>query len=120
MDYIITITTSVASAMLVFVLQAVLRENHKLKNEREQKQEVKEKALEEGVLCLLRAQLIEYHTKYMESDYISTNGFQNWMLMYKAYKALGGNGLIEHMKEEIEGLHIGNHRKEVSRHEERY
>lgn len=113
MDYIITITTSVASAMLVFVLQAVLRENHKLKREREKKQEEEEAALKEGVLCLLRVQLIEYHSKYMGSECVSTHGFQNWMLMYKAYKALGGNGLIDHMKDEIEGLHIGKYRKEV-------
>ena len=120
MNYIITITTSVASAMLVFVLQAVLRENHKLKREREKKQEDEEAALKEGVLCLLRVQLIEYHSKYMKSECVSTNGFQNWMLMYKAYKALGGNGLIEHMKDEIESLHIGNHRKEVDVNAVRY
>lgn len=109
MEYIIPIMTSVASAMLVFVLQAVLRENHKLKCEREKKQEAEEAALKEGVLCLLRVKLIEYHAKYMESGFISSNAYQNWMLMYKAYKALGGNGLIDHMKEEIESLHIGNH-----------
>ena len=113
MDYIITIMTSVAAAMLVFVLQAVLRENHKLKCEREEKQQAEEAALKEGVLCLLRVQMIEYHSKYMQTECISSNAFQNWMLMYKAYKALGGNGLIEHMKDEIESLHIGSHRKEV-------
>ena len=113
MNYVITIMTSVASAMLVFVLQAVLRENHKLKCEREKKQEEEEAALKEGVLCLLRVQLIEYHSKYMKSECVSTHGFQNWMLMYKAYKALGGNGLIDHMKDEIESLHIGNHRNEM-------
>ncbi len=109
MEYIIPIMTSVASAMLVFVLQAVLRENHKLKCEKERKIEAKEKALEEGLVCLLRVKMIEYHTKYMDLGHISSNGFQNWMLMYSAYKALGGNGMIEHMKAEIEELHIENH-----------
>lgn len=109
MNYIITIMTSVASAMLVFILQSVIRENSRLKREQEEKHNQEEAALKDGVLCLLRVKMIEYHAKYMELGYISSNAFQNWMLMYKAYKALGGNGMIEHMKEEIEELHIKNH-----------
>lgn len=109
MDYIIPIITSVASAMLVFILQSVLKENKKLKKEKEKKSTQREAALENGVVCLLRVKLIEYHTKYMEFGYISSNGLQNWLLMYDAYKALGGNGMIDHMKDEIEVLHIENH-----------
>ena len=106
MEYIITITTSVASAMLVFILQSVIRENRKLKHERDEKHANEEAALKDGVLCLLRVKLIEYHKKYMDSGHISSHGFQNWMLMYKAYIALGGNGMIKHMKDEIEELRI--------------
>lgn len=107
MAYIITIMTSVASAMLVFVLQGIIRENNRLKREKEQSVEEREKALENGVVCLLRVKLIEYHTKYYaDAGEISTHAYENWMLMYKAYKALGGNGMIEHMKQEIEELHF--------------
>ena len=113
MQYIFTILTSVIAAMLVFILQSVIKENRNLKKEKEealkrqeQAQADKQNALEDGVVCLLRVKLIEYHSKYMHQDTISSNGFQNWMLMYNAYKGLGGNGMIEHMKEEIEELHI--------------
>lgn len=109
MTYVITIMTSVVSAMLVFILQSVIRENRKLKREKEEKQVNEAAALKDGVLCLLRVKMIEYHTKYMDLGHISSHGFQNWMLMYKAYKALGGNGMIEHMKDEIEELHIEDH-----------
>lgn len=109
MVYVITILTSVASAMLVFVLQSVIKENHKLKKEKEEKQAEEEKSLKEGVLCLLRVKLIEYHTKYMTLGYITSHGLENWLLMYKAYKALGGNGMIDHMKAEIESLRIEEH-----------
>ena len=109
MVYVITVITSVASAMLVFILQSVLKENHRLKREREEQVEKRESALEDGVVCLLRVKLIEYHTKYMELGHISSNGLQNWLLMYDAYKALGGNGMVDHMKDEIEVLHIENH-----------
>ena len=107
MAYIITIMTSVASAMLVFVLQGIIRENNRLKKEKEQTLEEREKALENGVLCLLRVKLIEYHSKYyMDMGEISAHAYENWMLMYRAYNALGGNGMVEHMKEEIEELHF--------------
>ena len=109
MIYLLTILTSVASAMLVFVLQSVIKENRKLKHEQEARHEQRETALENGVLCLLRAEMIEYHSKYTERGTITTHGIQNWLQMYKAYKALGGNGMIDHMKEEIEALHIENH-----------
>ena len=109
MEYVIMIMTSVASAMLVFVLQTVIRENRELKKENDKKNSEKETALENGVVCLLRVKLIEYHEKYMSLGYISSHGIENWLLMYKAYKSLGGNGMIDHMKDEVEELHIDNH-----------
>lgn len=109
MVYILTIITSVVSAMLVFMLQSAIKENTKLKQEKEEQSSQRETALENGVLCLLRAKLIEYHTKYMDRGSITPHGCQSWLQMYKAYKALGGNGMIDHMKEEIEELHIENH-----------
>lgn len=106
MGYIITILTSVASAMLVFLLQSQIKENKALKAEKEQTLAKHEKALENGVVCLLRVKLIEYHAKYTELEYITTHAYENWMLMFKAYKALGGNGMVEHMKDEVDELHF--------------
>lgn len=106
MGYIITILTSVASAMLVFLLQGVIRENNRLKKEKEQKDEEREKALENGVVCLLRVKLIELHARYMEQDCITAHAYENWMLMQQAYHELGGNGMIDHMRDEIEELHF--------------
>lgn len=106
MDYVITGLVSLAVAMLAFILQAVIKENNKLKREKDEKQEKRDTALENGVVCLLRVKLIEYHAKYMNLEHISTHGLQNWLLMYDAYKTLGGNGMVDHMKEEIERLHI--------------
>lgn len=106
MVYIVSIATSVVSAMLVFILQATIRENRRLKREKEEKQIQEANALKDGVLCLLRTKMIEYHTKYTAMDCISSHAYANWCLMYQAYKALGGNGMIKHMNEEIEELHI--------------
>lgn len=106
MGYVYSGLVSLAVAMLAFVLQWTLRENRRLKKEKEEKQEAEENALKEGVLCLLRSELIKYHTKYMEEGSITMHGYQNWMLMYKAYKALDGNGMIDHMWQDIEDLRM--------------
>lgn len=109
MEYLFTILVSLASAMLAFILQTVMRENRELKREKDKKLSQREKALENGVVCLLRVKLIEYHSKYIQRGAISSHALQNWLMMYEAYKALGGNGMVDHMKEEIEELHIEQH-----------
>lgn len=109
MGYVISIAVSVVSATLAFILQSVIKENKELKRKQEETHSQRENALENGVVCLLRVKLIEYHTKYMNLGYISSHGLENWLLMYDAYKSLGGNGMVAHMKDEIEDLHIDNH-----------
>lgn len=106
MSYVLTILASVASAILAFILQSVIKENRQLKHEKEKQITERETALENGVVCLLRVKLIEYHSKYTSNEEISSHGLENWLLMYQAYKTLGGNGMVDHMKEEIEELHI--------------
>ncbi|MGM9551517.1 MAG: hypothetical protein ACI3XA_04610 [Clostridia bacterium] len=59
-----------------------------------------------GTMLLLRVQLIEYHDKYMDKGGIPSYAYQNFIEMYEAYHALGGNGMITKMKEEIEELHL--------------
>lgn len=59
-----------------------------------------------GTMLLLRVHLIEYHDKYTEQGEISSYAYENFIEMYEAYHALGGNGMITKMKEEIEELHL--------------
>ena len=66
-----------------------------------------------GTMLLLRVQLIEYHDKYMAQGYIPSYAFQNFCEMYEAYHALGGNGMITKMNEEIHELHLN--RKDVAK-----
>ena len=58
-----------------------------------------------GTMLLLRVQLIEYHDRYMAKGDIPSYAYENFMEMYDAYHALGGNGMITKMKREIEELH---------------
>ena len=68
-----------------------------------------------GTMLLLRTQLIEYHAKYMELGDIPSYAYQNFCEMYDAYHALGGNGMVTKMKQEIEELHIKRKRADSRR-----
>ena len=106
MEYVFSILASVAATVLAFVLKSVITENRELKRVHNENEEKKASALEEGVKCMLRDTLIDKHMKFTQQTYISTHGLQNWLAMYNAYKGLGGNGMIDHMKDEIEELPI--------------
>ena len=57
-----------------------------------------------GTMLLLRVQLIEYHSKYTKRGNIPSYAYENFNEMYNAYHDLGGNGMVTHMKEEIDQL----------------
>ena len=59
-----------------------------------------------GTMLLLRVQLIEYHDKYMKLGEIPSYAYDNFVEMYEAYHALGGNGMITKMYHEIQSLHL--------------
>lgn len=77
------------------------------------KQQKKDKdANSKGTMLLLRVQLIEYHDKYVALGEIPSYAYQNFSEMYDAYHALGGNGMITKMYEEIKRIHLKNGGKE--------
>ena len=106
MEYLYSAIASLAVAMLVWVLQGVIKENRALRQKNLDECKLEQAAIKEGMCCVLRDTLISNHKKYTDLGHISTHGIQNWLLMYKAYHNLGGNGMIDHMKEEIEELPI--------------
>lgn len=94
------------STMLVFILQQKMKEIKELKNKEEKEKTQHEKAMEDGVVCILRKHLMDEHNFWMSKGYISSTALESGLLMYKAYKGLGGNGMIDHMEEEIQELPI--------------
>lgn len=65
-----------------------------------------------GTMLLLRVQMIEYHDKYCAMGYIPSYAYSNFVEMYQAYHELGGNGMIEKMKQEIDELHLKTKKEE--------
>ena len=59
-----------------------------------------------GTMLMLRAKLIEYHKDWTGRGYVTKHGLENFLEMYDAYHGLGGNGMVTHLLEEVEGLQI--------------
>lgn len=59
-----------------------------------------------GTMMLLKIKLIEYHDRYCPLGYIPSYVYENCKEIHDAYKALDGNGLGDHMWEEIDRLEI--------------
>ena len=49
---------------------------------------------------------MDEHSVWMAKGYITSTALESGLLMYRAYKGLGGNGMIDHMEEEIQELPI--------------
>lgn len=68
---------------------------------------LREKALgtryiKEGQKCLLRSEILRVYYKNRSEDKIRQYEYENFVFCYKAYKKLGGNSFIDHIKDEID------------------
>lgn len=72
------------------------------------KQKQDRDANSKGTMLLLRVQLIEYHEEWIQRGYVTKHGIENFLEMYNAYHALGGNGMVTHLLEEVNELPIKN------------
>lgn len=102
----------VLSALLGYIVWMLKEQKEQKKidiKERNERIEAEQKLREnnsKGTMLLLRVQLIEYHNKYIKLGDIPSYAYENFLEMYDAYHALGGNGMITKMKNEIEELHL--------------
>jgi len=68
---------------------------------------VREKVLgikkeDDGVKCLLRSDMLRTYYRHRESKQIRQFEYENFILMYKAYKAMKGNSFIDHIRSEVD------------------
>ena len=62
---------------------------------------VRLKRITEGEKCQLRAHMLSAYYKNLEKGEIRQYELENFLLMYKAYKALKGNSFVDKIKEEV-------------------
>lgn len=62
------------------------------------------KQLESGVQCLLRAEIIRSHEKYMDKEYCPVYAWEALTRIYESYHALGGNGTMTELYKQVMAL----------------
>lgn len=102
----ITVITSVASAMLVFMLQSVIRERNRLLKEKEEKHENEQAAMCKGIRGLLKKELKEIYEKYKDSSTIPSDDYETWVDLFESYEGVHGNGTFKKLDKEIRAKHV--------------
>lgn len=54
-----------------------------------------------GIKCLLRSEMLRIYYRYKDSDGIRQYELENFIMLYKAYKALKGNSFIDKIYKEV-------------------
>ena len=75
-------------------------ESQRLEDKRQREFE----ALKNGVQSMLRDRLIQSALSYEKQGWVDTNSLENIGLMFSAYSALGGNGIVAKLFNEIQEL----------------
>lgn len=60
------------------------------------------KKIQDGQKCLLRAKMLEIYYKHLDKQELRQYEYENFLYMYAAYKALGGNSFIDKIKTEVD------------------
>lgn len=55
----------------------------------------------EGVKCQLRSDMLQTYYRHVDSQTIRQYEYENFIMLYEAYKILGGNSFIEKIYSEV-------------------
>lgn len=103
---LISVISTVVSAMLVFMLQNSIRENRKLKKEKHDQTTNEQTAIAKGVRGMLKKELKEIYVKHENSTTIPADDYETWTDMFESYEGLHGNGTFKKMDNEMKKKHI--------------
>jgi hypothetical protein len=89
---------------LFAVIVAIFTALYKRFQKKVKKELCDQKSIKNGMLALLRSEIIRQHEKYTEREWIPVYAMDNVNDLYKAYHDLGGNGTITKLVKELENL----------------
>lgn len=55
----------------------------------------------DGIKCILRSEMLHIYYQYKDAGKIRQYELENFLMMYKAYKAMHGNSFIEKIYREV-------------------
>ena len=58
--------------------------------------------VKDGQKCLLRSEMLHTYYKHREENQIRQYEYENFIFLYEAYKALGGNSFIDRIYKEVQ------------------
>ncbi|MGX8833956.1 hypothetical protein ACWG0P_07055 [Amedibacillus sp. YH-ame6] len=105
-ETITTIILSVTTTLLGAIVVGLYKDTKRLRSERKNKNEGREEAMRIGMCSVLREHLVKLHAEATSQGYITRRQRERWEEMFKSYHALGGNGMITDMNDEIRDLPI--------------
>ena len=77
------------------LLGAAIVAGFKYLRKKQKVQEVRQKALEDGMVAMLRDRIVQSYYHYHGRNNITLHGLENVKGMYAAYEKLGGNGVVK-------------------------
>ena len=60
----------------------------------------------DGQRCLLRSEMLRTYYKHRENNKIRQYEYENFVFLYEAYKALGGNSFIDHIYRDVQSWEV--------------
>lgn len=64
------------------------------------------KKISEGTKCQLRSEILRIYYKNREAERVQQYEYENFVLLYEAYKALKGNSFIDKIYDEVHSWDI--------------
>jgi hypothetical protein len=64
------------------------------------------KKIANGTKCQLRSEMLRIYYHHRESQKIRQYEYENFVMLYEAYKALGGNSFIDKIYKEVQTWEI--------------
>lgn len=62
--------------------------------------------VKDGQKCLLRSEMLHTYYKHREENQIRQYEYENFIFLYEAYKALGGNSFVDHIYKEVQDWEV--------------
>lgn len=94
MEWIGPAITAAGAIIIALIELYAVKDRNRIKNQAQkiEKEAKKNAAVVDGVLALLRNEIINKYNHYTDKGYIPIYGMENVTSLYNAYRELGGNG----------------------------